>query len=77
MPSPQVIEHNKSLFRFVTNGIGSEHGIEHEEIRVSNVVENGGRIFDVLNGRGEKLAQGERDVVKTGLHRRAMDLRDF
>lgn len=77
MPSPQVIEKNKSLFRFVTIGIGSEHSIEHEEIWVLNVAENGGRIFDVLNGRGEKLAQGERGVVKTGLHHRAMDLRDF
>lgn len=59
MSSPQVIENNKSLFRFVTNGIGSEHGIEHEEIRVSIVVENGGRIFDVLNGRGESLLKGK------------------
>lgn len=70
------MENKKSMLWMITDGMSSENGIEHKEIWVLYVVENGGRVSNVSNGRGEKFACGERNAVESGLEHVAMDLRD-
>lgn len=55
----------------------SDDGIEHEEVRGSCGVENGGRILGVRDRGREKLAQTETVSVEAGFDHTAMDLRDL
>lgn len=72
--SSQVIEDMKSMLWIITDGVGSEHGIKHEEIWVLYSVENGGGVLDVLDGRGKKLAGEKRKAVETSLDHGPMEL---
>ncbi len=72
-----MTENTRSLLWVIPNGIASEHGIEHVQIGVLYIIENGGCVFHVLDRTRKKLAQSEGDMVKASLDHKAMDLRGF